>query len=203
VHISEGFLSPQTLVAGWAISGAGIAYGLKKTDPDEIVRTAMLSSAFFLASLYKVDIGHGSVHLSFIAPMGILLAWSAYPAVFSALLLQAVLFRFGGLAVLGVNTASMGTAAVLSYILFGRAARRWKGRFAAAAAFAAGVFGVLCGAAFTGAWLVLSDSGMMASVGILLAAHLPVAIIEGAVTAMMTVFLRRTFPDVLKPGELR
>jgi ABC-type Co2+ transport system permease subunit len=44
---------------------------------------------------------------------------------------------------------------------------------------------------------------MMASVGILLAAHLPVALIEGAVTAMMTVFLRRTFPDVLRPEALR
>jgi cobalt/nickel transport system permease protein len=203
VHISEGFLSPQTLAAGWAISGAGIAYGLKKTDPGEIVRTAMLSSAFFLASLFKVNIGPGSAHLSFIAPMGILLAWGAYPAVFSALLLQAVLFQFGGLAVLGVNTASMGAAAVLSHLLFGGAVRRGSGRFSAAAAFAAGVFGVLCGAVFTGAWLVLSDSDMMTSVEILLAAHLPVALVEGAVTAMMTVFLRRTFPDVLKPGELR
>ncbi|MDR1579758.1 MAG: cobalt transporter CbiM [Synergistaceae bacterium] len=202
MHISEGFLSPQTLAAGWAISGVGIAYGLKKTAPGEIVRTAMLSSAFFLASLVKVDIGPGSAHLSFIAPMGILLAWSAYPAVFSALLLQAVLFRFGGLAVLGVNTASMGTAAVLSHILFGRASRSGSAAFSAAAAFAAGVFGVMCGAALTGTWLVLSDGDMTASVGILLAAHLPVAVIEGAVTAMMTVFLRRTFPDVLKPSGL-
>jgi cobalt/nickel transport system permease protein len=135
--------------------------------------------------------------------MGLLLGWSAYPAVFSALLLQAVLFQFGGLAVLGVNTASMGTAAVLSCVLFGRVAIRGNGIFSAAAAFAAGVFGVLCGAALTGVWLVLSDTGMTASVGILLAAHLPVAVIEGAVTSMMTVFLCRTFPDILKPGELR
>lgn len=203
MHISEGFLSPHVLAAGWVVSGAGIAYGLKHTDPGEIVRTAMLSSAFFLASLVKVNIGPSSTHLSFIAPMGILLAWSAYPAVFSALLLQAVLFQFGGLAVLGVNTASMGTAAVLSYILFGHAVRRGSGTFSAAAAFAAGVFGVLCGAALTGAWLVLSEGDMTASVGILLAAHLPVALIEGAVTMMMTVFLRRTFPDVLEPGELQ
>jgi cobalt/nickel transport system permease protein len=176
---------------------------LRKTDPGEIVRTAMLSSAFFLASLVKVNVGPSSTHLSFIAPMGILLSWSAYPAVFSALLLQAVLFQFGGLSVLGVNTVSMGTAAVLSHVLFGRAVRRGNGTLSAGAAFAAGVFGVMCGAALTGAWLVLSDGGMMASVGILLAAHLPVALIEGAVTAMMAVFLRRTFPDVLKPGALR
>jgi cobalt/nickel transport system permease protein len=203
MHISEGFLSPQSLAAGWAISGAGIAYGLKKTDPGEIVRTAMFSSAFFLASLINVNIGPASAHLSFIAPMGILLAWSAYPAVFSALLLQAVLFHFGALAALGVNTASMGTSAVLSHILFGAAIRRGRAAFSAAAAFIAGVFGVLCGAALTGAWLVLSDSDMTASVWILLAAHLPVALIEGAVTAMMTVFLRRTFPDVLKPEGSR
>jgi cobalt/nickel transport system permease protein len=185
------------------MSAAGIAYGLKRTDPDKIVRTAMLSSAFFLASLVKVNIGPSSTHLSFVAPMGLLLAWSAYPAVFSALLLQAVLFQFGGLAVLGVNTASMGASAVLSYILFGSAVRCGNAKLSAAAAFAAGAFGVLCGAAITGAWLVLSDADMTASVGILLAAHLPVALIEGAVTSMMTVFLRRTFPDVLRPGELR
>ena len=51
MHISEGILSGSVLIAGWAGTTAGIAYGLRKTESEKIVRTALISSAFFLASL--------------------------------------------------------------------------------------------------------------------------------------------------------
>ncbi|MBQ3764179.1 MAG: energy-coupling factor ABC transporter permease, partial [Synergistaceae bacterium] len=64
MHISEGILSGGMLAAGWAGSIAGISYGLKKTDTSKIVQTALISSAFFLASLVNVRIGPSSTHLS-------------------------------------------------------------------------------------------------------------------------------------------
>ncbi|GHV27200.1 cobalt transporter CbiM [Synergistales bacterium] len=197
MHISEGFLSPPLLTAGWAMAGVGLAWGLKKMEPDKIVRVAIASSAFFLASLVNVRIPPGSAHLSLIAPMGLLLGRSAFPAVFTALLLQAVLFQFGGLMVLGVNSVSMGAPALCVYLLFGRAVRSANAKTAAAAAFAAGVTGVLLGIAIVSAWLVLWDRNMLLSAETLFAAHLPVAVVEGIITLCTVSFLRKSFPDVL------
>jgi cobalt/nickel transport system permease protein len=203
MHISEGFLSAPVLLAGGLIAAGGVAYGLKKTDPEGIVRVAMISSAFFLASLVNIRVGPGSTHLSLIAPVGLLLGWGAPPAVFAALTLQAVLFHFGGLAVLGVNTVSMGGAALCVHMVFGRAVRGSGGKLQAASAFGAGVFGVLLGAGMTGLWLVLSDRGLRFAARVLVISHLPLAVIEGIFTAFLVIFLRRTFPDVLEPVRLK
>lgn len=46
-----------------------------------------------------------------------MLGVSAYPVIFTALLLQGVLFEFGGLTVLGVNTTTMGTGALAAGML--------------------------------------------------------------------------------------
>jgi cobalt/nickel transport system permease protein len=203
MHISEGFLSTPVLSAGWLSAAGVVAYGLKKTNPEGIVRVAMVSSAFFLASLVNIRLGPGSTHLSLIAPTGLLLGWGAPPAVFAALFLQAVLFRFGGLWVLGVNTVSMGGAALCVHIIFGKIVRESEGKFQAAAAFTAGVFGVVSGAAATGFWLVLSDRGLYAAARILVISHLPLAAVEGIFTAFLVIFLKRTFPDVLEPVRLK
>ncbi|MBR1485848.1 MAG: energy-coupling factor ABC transporter permease, partial [Synergistaceae bacterium] len=120
MHISEGVLSTQILIAGWAGTCAGVALGLKKISDYKIVRTALLSSAFFLASLVNIKIGPSSTHLSFIAPMGLILGYGAFPAIFVALLLQAILFNFGGFLVLGANTFAMAFPALFVYLIFGK-----------------------------------------------------------------------------------
>jgi cobalt/nickel transport system permease protein len=203
MHISEGFLSAPVLVAGWLLAAGGVAYGLKKTDPEGIIRVAMVSSAFFLASLINIRVGPGSTHLSLIAPTGLLLGWGAPPAVFAAVFLQAVLFRFGGLLVLGANTVSMGGAALCVHMIFGKIIRGNGGKLQAAAAFAAGGAGVMLGAAMTGFWLVLSDKGLYPAARILVISHLPLAVIEGIFTAFLVIFLKRTFPDILEPVRLK
>jgi cobalt/nickel transport system permease protein len=175
----------------------GLAWGLKKMDSDRIVRVAMLSSAFFLASLINVRIPPSSTHLALIAPMGLLLGSCAFPAIFTALLLQAVLFQFGGLAVLGVNAVSMGGAAICIHFAFGRSVRSTSDKIAAASAFAAGTVGVLLGVGFVSLWLMIWDSDMMLSAQMLFITHLPVAAVEGIVTLFLVAFLRKSFPDVL------
>ena len=88
------------------MAGAGLAIGLKKLNPDKIVRVSVFSSVFFLASLINVRLGPSSTHLSLLAPVGLVLGWSVFPAVMAALLLQAILLQFGGLLVLGANTTA-------------------------------------------------------------------------------------------------
>jgi cobalt/nickel transport system permease protein len=198
MHISEGFLSPQAIAAGWAVSAAGVAWGLRKMDSDKIVRVSMASSVFFLASLVNVRVGPSSTHLSLIGPIGLILGWTAFPAIFTALLLQAVLFQFGGLLVLGANTAAMASPAVLASLLFGRAVRSGNEKIACAASFLAGALAVLTSAGIVGAMLFISDPGMAIAAKTIFLAHLPLAAIEGTAALFMTLFLKRTFPDILK-----
>ena len=197
MHISEGVLSPGALAVGWAVAGAGTFAGLRKLEPEKAARTALLSSAFFLASLVNVRIGPGSTHLSLIAPVGLVLGWTAFPAILTALLLQALLFHFGGLLVLGPNTADMAVPAVLVYLLFAGPIRRADGRAAGVMAFVAGALAVLLGALGVGLFLGLSDGKFLTAAKILFAAHVPLSLIEGAVTAFMVIWLKRTAPDFL------
>ena len=190
MHISEGILSGEMLAAGWAGSIAGISYGLKKTDTSKIVQTALISSAFFLASLVNVRIGPSSTHLSLLAPMGLILGEAVFPAVFVALLLQAVLFQFGGLVVLGVNTFAMATSALLVYFVFGRAIS--KSKHVSFLAFMAGFSAVMIAAGISGAFLGLTDRNFLGAIKILAAAHVPVAIIEGIVTAFLMTWLKKS-----------
>ena len=197
MHISEGVLSGTALAIGWAGTVTGAAIGLRKTDTNKIVRTALLSSAFFLASLVNIRIGPSSTHLSLLAPVGLILGWSSFPAMLVALFLQAVLFHFGGLLVLGANTFIMGTPAVLVHILFGKMIRSENKIFSGVMAFIAGALAVLMGAVLVGIFLGVSDRNFLEAAKLLFYAHIPLALIEGAVTSFMIMFLRRTSPEFL------
>ena len=157
------------------------------------MRTALLSSAFFLASLVNVKIGPSSTHLSLIAPMGLVLGSAVFPAVLVALMLQALLFGFGGLLVLGVNTLVMAGSALCVYALFGKRSRSGS----LVMSFLAGVCGVMFAALFAGLCLAVSDTGFMNAAKILVVAHVPVALVEGAVTAFLVSWLKRAAPEFL------
>ncbi len=118
MHISEGVLSPAVLAGGAALAAAGTAIGLKKMDYEAIPRVAILSAAFFVATLIHVPVGPVGLHLVLNGLMGLLLGWLAVPAILIALFLQALLFQFGGLTVLGVNTVTMALPAVICFYVF-------------------------------------------------------------------------------------
>ena len=198
MHISEGVLSAGMLAFGWAGTIAGVSYGLRKTDPDKIIKTALISSAFFLASLVNVRIGPSSTHLTLLAPMGLILGEAVFPAVFVALLLQAVLFGFGGIVVLGANTFIMGSASFITHIIFGRLIRESSGRFRVMIlSFMAGAFAVVIGACLVGIFLMMTDGNFSGAVKVLLTAHIPVAIIEGFVTSFLIIWLKKSAPEIL------
>ncbi|MBW2637609.1 MAG: cobalt transporter CbiM, partial [Deltaproteobacteria bacterium] len=127
MHISEGVLSAPVLIAGAAVAVAGISIGLRRMDNDNIPKVAVLSSAFFVASLIHVPLGPASVHLVLNGIIGILLGWLSFPSIFVALTLQAILFQFGGITTLGVNTVVMALPGVICYYLFRGYVRRGNG----------------------------------------------------------------------------
>ena len=194
MHISEGILSGGVLIAGWAGTLAGVSVGLKKTNPDKIVKVALLSSAFFLASLVNVKIGPSSTHLSLLAPMGLILGWAAFPAILVALLLQAVLFHFGGLLVLGVNAFIMGFSAVSVYLLFGE---KIRGTGSKIYSFIAGALAVMIAALLVGLSLGLTDGNFLTAAKLIILVHLPLSLIEGLATMFIISWLKRVSPEFL------
>jgi cobalt/nickel transport system permease protein len=198
MHISEGVLSAPVLAAGAAVALAGTAVGLRKLDLEEVAQAGMLSAAFFVASLIHVPMGPSSVHLILNGIVGLLLGWAAFPAILTALILQAMLFQFGGITTLGVNTVIMALPAVACYLLFGRLVRKSNG-IALAGAFACGAGAVLLGGVIAGAVLVLTGEAFFEVAALVVAAHLPVMVIEGLVTAFCVGFLKKVKPEML-PG---
>ncbi len=202
MHISEGVLAAPVLVAGGILAISGVAVGIRRLDPESIPKTALLTAAFFLASLVHVPIGPSSVHLILNGLLGVLLGWAAFPAIFTALVLQAVLFQFGGLTTLGVNTFTMAGPAVL----FGLPAR-WlirkkaaSNRIVTLAAGGCGAFSILGSGLFAAVSLSFSGEAFSGVARLILLAHLPVAGIEAVITSLSVAALLRMRPEMILPA---
>jgi cobalt/nickel transport system permease protein len=198
MHISEGVLTPQVLAVGAAAAAVGTAVGLKKMDYDRIPKVAVLTAAFFVASLIHVPIGPTSVHLTLNGLVGLLLGWAAFPAILIGLLLQALLFQFGGLTVLGVNAVNMGVPALIVYLLFGYFIKKENSALTVVCSFLAGSLAVLLSILFTAFSLVFSGEEFTQIAKIMVIAHIPLVIIEGVVNVFIVTLLKKVKPEILE-----
>jgi len=197
MHISEGVLSPAVLGGGAALAVAGCAIGLKKLDYEAIPRVAILSAAFFVATLIHVPIGPVAEHLVLNGLMGLLLGWMAVPAILIALFLQALLFQFGGLTTLGVNTVTMAAPAVFCFYAY-RGLLRRPGTIAGVAAFACGATGILLSGVLVATALITTGQAFLRVAELVLLAHIPVMIVEGVITLFVFQFLKKVRPEMLE-----
>jgi cobalt/nickel transport system permease protein len=202
MHISEGILSGPVLLSGAALAAAGTAMGLKKLDYDHVAKAGILAAAFFVASLIHVPLGPANAHLILNGLVGLLLGWSAFPAILVALILQAVFFQYGGITTLGINTIIMALPAILCYLLFGPLISKGP-RIASGAAFSCGAASVLFSGILVGLALLFTEENFLEVSGIVVAAHIPVMVIEGIVTVMCVAFLKKVQPEMLMnyPGQ--
>ena len=198
MHISEGILSGSVLISGAALTAAGTAIGLKKLDYEQIAKAGILSAAFFVASLIHVPIGPASVHLILNGIVGLLLGWGAVPVILVALLLQGILFQFGGITTLGVNTVIMALPAVICYYLF--RSFLWKSpRVSLIAAFLCGFLSVFLGGVLVGVALIFTEENFLEVALLVVMGNIPVMIIEGFITAFSIGFIKKVQPEML-PG---
>jgi len=199
MHISEGVLSPGVLIAGASLTAAGVAVGLRKLDHEEIPSMGILSAAFFVASLVHVPLGPASVHLVLNGLLGLILGWKAFPAILVALALQGLLFQFGGITTLGVNTLNMALPAVICHYLFGWGLRIGTRQLVfTVTASACGFCAVLISGVLVGFSLYWTGEAFLPAAKVVVAAHLPVMVIEGVLTAACALFLRRVKPELLE-----
>ena len=184
MHISEGVLSPSILSLGAVLAVGGTALGLRGLEYDRLMTVAILAATFFVASLVHVPIGPASAHLVLNGLLGAILGWAAFPAILTALVLQAVLFQYGGLTVLGVNTFNMALPAVLVAYSFRPLLAR-TGRLQRLAAFCCGALGVAGAGLFTALSLALTNEGFFQAATLLFVAHVPIMVVEGLVTMLV------------------
>jgi cobalt/nickel transport system permease protein len=201
VHISEGVLSAPVLATGALLAAGGVAVGLKMMAPRDVPKVAVMSSAFFVASLIRVPVGPVSSHLVLNGLIGLVLGWMAVPSILVALLMQAILFQYGGLTTLGVNTFNMAAPAVLIYYIFSMPVRRGGTTMIALSGFLAGALGVALAALLVALSLVSTGEAFRRLAGLVLAAHIPVMLVEGVVTAFCVIFLKKVRPEVLEGKE--
>jgi cobalt/nickel transport system permease protein len=120
VHLPDGgILTPTWLAGGFIVAGLMALAGSWRIRDEEIPRVALLTAAFFVATLIHVPVPAGPrAHLLVNGLLGIVLGPRAALAIPLGLFLQAALFGHGGFTTLGVNSCVMGIPALLAWLMF-------------------------------------------------------------------------------------
>jgi cobalt/nickel transport system permease protein len=198
MHIPDGVLRPEVLAGGWILTAGGLAYGCYRYRPEDIPRTSLLTAAFACASSIHVPIGPIPVHLVLNGLLGVFLGRQAVVAIFIGLGLQAIMIHHGGITSLGVNTVMIGFPAVILGGGFRWALRGLRGGRIAASllqgglGFFLGGGAVLFSAVLASAAYASTGEGFYTPAKINLMAHLPVALVEGIVCAILVVSIGRS-----------
>jgi cobalt/nickel transport system permease protein len=196
MHIVDGALSNEVVIAAAVLAVGGIALGLRKLPMEKIPVAGVLSATFFVASLIHVPIGPSSVHLILSGLAGLVLGWAAFPALFVGLLLQSVFFGFGGVTVLGVNTLNIALPAVAVFYLcrYGIASKSdvaaaiWGGF--------GGALAIALTAVMVAVSLALSGEEFIPAAKLVLVTHVPVMVIEGLLTGFAVYLTWKVKPEL-------
>lgn len=200
MHLSEGVLHAPTLLVGAVVATVGVTIGLRKLDYSRLTLTALFASAFFVAGTIHVPVGIGSVHLILNGMAGLFLGWAVFPAFFVALVLQTLLFSFGGFSVLGVNLCVMALPALLVHYMFRRPlAVNLSRRQLMLSGIGAGVIGV-GGAILLASTVLAFDGGKNYAdlIGLLIVSHLPIFLVDSIVSVGTLFTLAKMYPNALQ-----
>lgn len=194
MHISEGVLSVPVLLAGWAVTAPAVAAILWRVRQSEIPRIACFSALFFVASFVHLPVGVSSMHLMLSGLVGAFLGSRAILAIFVALFLQGVFFGFGGLSVLGVNTAVIGFPAVLGGLFAAAAkAQELKVRTQKIYLFLAGFVPIVCSMLLLDLVLFISGREFFAIATLISLEGAILAVLEGIITLFALSFIAKFY----------
>ena len=194
MHISEGVLSAPVLLAGWAVTAPAVAAILWRVRQAEIPRIACFSALFFVASFVHLPVGVSSMHLMLSGLVGAFLGSRAILAIFVALFLQGVFFGFGGLSVLGVNTAVIGFPAVLGGLFAAAAkAQELEVRTQKIYLFLAGFVPIVCSMLLLDLVLFISGREFFAIATLISLEGAILAVLEGIITLFALSFIAKFY----------
>jgi len=202
MHISEGILSAPTLTVGFAGTAILAAATMRNLDMEEVPKISVITAVFFITSLIKVPLGPASIHLILNGLVAVVLGWRAFPAIMLGIILQAIIFGHGGVTVIGINSLMLGGGGLISYLV-------WQQRHYFNFKKRDFVFGALAGAIGTissgivlAIALVTTGEAFKAIAYTVLAAHVPIMLIEAAVVGACAEFLQKVKPDILAGQQL-
>jgi len=196
MHISDGVLPTLVTLGGYAASLAIATWSAKQTRPEDLPKMAVVTSAFFVASLIHFPIGPTSVHLLIPGLVGILLGNGAFLSISLGIALQSLLFQFGGLTAIGANAIMMGIPALISGWVFRAFKIRARSRRVFGGAVAGGL-GVVLSVLILALLLMSGGEDFVGVAKIAMYAHLPVLAIETAISGIVVSFLIRVKPELL------
>ena len=225
MHIPDGYLSPITSLIMFLLVLPFWVIGLRKIRQTMSARSvpliALMAAFSFVIMMFNVPLPGGTTgHAVGAALAAIVLGPEvATIAVSIALIIQAFFFGDGGILALGANCFNM--AVVIPYLSYGiyrafakgtpvKSSRRWIG------AVLGGWVGVTVGALFAGIEFGIQPLLFKAADGAPLYAPYPLSVavpamviphmavasvVEGALTALIVIYLQRFNPKVLESAE--
>jgi cobalt/nickel transport system permease protein len=203
VHISDGVLGNTWLAGGFVVSGLLLLPASYRVRDEEIPRIALLSAAFFVATLLHLPLGPMSVHLLFNGLVGVVLGRRAPLAILIGLGLQAALLGHGGFTTLGVNTCVLSLPALLAGWMFSVQQRFFSRNHRSNILL--WVVGCVIGMTSVMATLLLNAAVVLWGgaedwhqiVRLVFLFHLPIVGLEGIVLGFTVSFLARVKPEML------
>jgi cobalt/nickel transport system permease protein len=199
MHISDGLLTWPWLAGGFAVAGVLALFAAWRIRDEEIPQTALLTSAFFVASSIHVRVPPTSVHLLLNGLVGVVLGRRAALAIPVGLFLQAALLGHGGFTTLGINSCIMVLPALLAWQMFAGLRRLpFLKRQWFAMGLVVGMSATLASTVLN--CLVLTWGGVedwRELARLVLLAHLPVVVIEGLILGFTIKFLAQVKPEML------
>lgn len=208
MHIPDHALSTETAVfsgiAGASVLAAAITLAARRRPAGggagvAGLRFAAVAALIFALQMLNFPVNHGtSGHFLGGALAVVTLGWAGgLAAMWLVLAVQTLVFGDGGITALGANFLTMGALAGSAALMAGGS----EARFLRTAA-VSGV-SVLLAAALCSALIVVSGSGAAGAVfPAMLLAHLPVALLEGAITSLLAALIRSRRLDDTKLGVL-
>ena len=203
MHISDGVLSAPVWIGSYAAAITITAITCRGMEPEEIPKTAIVTSGFFVASLVHIPLGPTAVHLILNGLAGILLGPLAFLSVFIGLFLQALLFHHGGFTTIGANSIIIGIPALVAGWLFRQYKRIPCRSNVTLFGMLSGATGVFLGAVILALFLVTTGDEFAGVARIAVIAHIPVIIIEAVMAGFIVSFIHKVKPEILKGVCLR
>ena len=222
MHIPDGYLSPQTAAAMYALSAPFWWRASRKVKTlltgRAVPLVALLAAFSFIIMMFNVPLPGGTTGHAVGATLAaiVLGPWVAVLTVTIALVIQALFFGDGGILAIGANVFNMGIA--MAFV--GYAVYRWLSAGSAVTSGRRVVAGALAGYAAINVAALLTgiELGLQAvlfrdaqghalyfpygpeiSVPAMLLGHLTVAgLVEAAVTGLVVAWLQRSNPELLE-----
>ena len=198
MHLADGVLSTPVIIATYGASIGALAIAAKGIEEEDIPKISLMSATFFAASLISIPVPPTSVHPLLCGLIGIILGKRAALAFFPALLLQALLFKHGGITSLGANTIMLFIPAYISYLLYNKLPIK-KPLIRAGLV---GAVSVIMTVIILIILLALTDQrfaqGDFSVVKIAIVGHLPILIGESIITGFAVQFIEKNKPNWIK-----